>query len=497
MKKNQINLDVLNDIDAVELFKANYETNEDIGTIVKEYLGNHPLFIKLTASSLKNGFITIEELNKRELKNIDIDDKKTFQEHLEDNFNRQYESLKKEDLKELLLILSLFPSLEIDISVFEKCFDDDNIKNKLIKLEKNGWLDKKENSFKLHQIIKEYLKSQEELDYEKVKLIFKRVAEFINPDDSSVNANSLIHYIPIIESFLNDYEKCEDEYIIGLNDSLTFLYYSLAKYERALDIQDRMLELREKLFGKDNNEYAKSLNLKALVFRQLKNYSESLKLNSQAIRIRGNKEVIKKYLAVSYNNISMIYSDLGENELALEFLKKSLDITEKTPDDISLAISYGNMSLIYSNLKKNDLALDYAKKSLNIFENILDNNHINLAISYGILSYMYQKLNKYNLALIYSNKTLKIFEFLLDINHPDLAKQYNNIAHIYKDLKECKKAKAYMQKAKNIFSLYEYKNKEVIIINQFIKEIEHNIKKEEKLNYQKRGRHCKDLEKEN
>jgi len=45
------------------LFKANYETDEDISIIAKEYLGNHPLFIKLTASSLKNGFITLEELN--------------------------------------------------------------------------------------------------------------------------------------------------------------------------------------------------------------------------------------------------------------------------------------------------------------------------------------------------------------------------------------------------------------------------------------------------
>lgn len=146
-EKNQINLEVLNDIDAgdaVELFKSNYETNEDVGSIVREYLGNHPLFIKLTASSFNNGFITIEVLNKRELENIDIDDEKTFQEHLEDNFNRQNESLKKENLKELLLILSLFPSLEIDLSVFEKCLDDENIKYKLIKLEKMaGWIKKK------------------------------------------------------------------------------------------------------------------------------------------------------------------------------------------------------------------------------------------------------------------------------------------------------------------------------------------------------------------
>jgi hypothetical protein len=80
----------------------------------------------------------------------------------------------------------------------------------------------------------------------------------------------------------------------------------------------------------------------------------------------------------------------------------------------------------------------------------------------------------------------------LDEKHPYLATAYNNVAHLYKDLKECKKAKEYMKKAKNIFSLYEYKKSELHDSIQFIKEIEHNIKKEEKLNYQKRGKFCKE-----
>ncbi len=78
-------------------------------------------------------------------------------------------------------------------------------------------------------------------------------------------------------------------------------------------------------------------------------------------------------------------------------------------------------------------------------------------------------------------------EKIVDKKHPNLATSYNNTAHIYKNLKECKKAKEYMEKAKNIFSLYEYKNKEIYNSNQFIKNIKQNIKREEKLNYQKRG----------
>lgn len=487
---NQINLDVLNDTDAIELFKLNYNTDEEISDIVKEYLGNHPLFIKLTAKSLRNGFITLEELKKKKLKDIDIDDEKTFQEHLEDNFNRQYESLKKEDLKELLLMLSLFPSLEIDISVFEKCFYDENIKNKLIKLEKNGWLDKKENSFKLHQIIKEYLKRKEKLDYEKVKLIFKRVSDLIDPDDLTVNANNLIYYIPVIESFLNNYEKFEDEYIIGLNDSLTFLYYSLAKYEKALDIQDRMLELRERLFGKDCNEYAKGLNLKASVFKELGKYYETLDLHNQAIIIRENKKELKKDLAISYNNISLIYSNLQKNDLALIFVKKAYEIIKNcfNIDYILLSKIYNNQSLVYQDLKKLDIALGYAKNALEIKEKELDKNHDSLAITYNNISLIYQDLWKLKDALDYSKKAFLIYKEILDKNHPFLARSYTNIAYIYADLKECKKAKDYMEKAKTIYSLYEHQKREVINANRFIKKIEQNLK----LNYKKRGKYCKD-----
>lgn len=352
-------------------------------------------------------------------------------------------------------MLSLFPSLEIDISVFEKCFYDKNIKNKLIKLEKNGWLDKKENSFKLHQIIKEYLKRKEELDYEKVKLIFKRIAEFINPDDSTVNANSLIYYIPIIESFLNDYERYEDEYIIGLNDSLTFLYYSLAKYEKALDIQDRMLELRERLFGKDNNEYAKGLNLKAAILNELRRYNEAIDIHNKVISIRENKENLNIDLAISWNNMSTVYEKLGKYNLSLDYAIKALKINELVLDKnhISLSINYGNISLIYSKLNKNDLSLEYSRKALKIIEKTLDNNYIFLAVSYGNISMIYRTLKKYNTSLDFGKKALKLNEEILDKNHPELARTYLNLGCIYKDLKECKKAKEHIEKAKNIYSL--------------------------------------------
>ena len=98
---------------------------------------------------------------------------------------------------------------------------------------------------------------------------------------------------------MNDYDKYEDEYIIGLNDSLTFLYYSLAKFEKALDIQNRMLELREKLFGKEVNEYAKGLNYKAVIYNELGMYTQALELHNKVINIREEKDELLNYLIFS------------------------------------------------------------------------------------------------------------------------------------------------------------------------------------------------------
>ena len=64
---------------------------------------------------------------------------------------------------------------------------------------------------------------------------------------------------------------------------------------------------------------------------------------------------------------------------------------------------------------------------------------------------------------------------------------------IYKDLKECLKAKEYMQKAIDIWQQYEYNKKNLFDTKNFIKDIEHNIKQEKKLPFNKKGRFCKDI----
>lgn len=291
--KNQLNLDTLNDGDAKKLFLSIYDKDDDIEDIL-DYLDNHPLFINLTAKSLSKEYITLEELRKniknQTISKIDSKDDKTFKEHLESTYNKQFKSVDNPELKELLQLLAFFPSIEISFEILEKCLGINKLKVKLQKLVERGWLSKKDNTYKLHQIIKTFILNEYKLDYENITFILKNILKYINPDDSTLIANRLNGYIPIIESFLNTFRTKEDEYICGILDSITFLFYSLAQYDKSLYYQNKSLEIRIKLFGEKSEFTARSQNLLSLIYQAMGELPKALDYQEKALTLR--KEIL-------------------------------------------------------------------------------------------------------------------------------------------------------------------------------------------------------------
>ena len=168
----------------------------------------------------------------------------------------------------------------------------------------------------------------------------------------------------------------------------------------------------------------------------LANCFENIKL-PESFKLSGSSEIKAiKELATSYNNLSLIYSDLGDLQKALEFQLMDIEISEKVLDKKhpSLATSYNNISTIYSNLGDLQKALEFQLKTLEIKEKVLDKNHPSLAISYNNLSLIYSDLGDLKKkALEFQLIALEIREKVLDKNHPDLATSYNNLSEIYRD----------------------------------------------------------------
>ncbi|WP_108063554.1 tetratricopeptide repeat protein [Poseidonibacter lekithochrous] len=623
--KNQLNLDTLNPKDAKDLFLSIYDEDENIEDILK-YLDNHPLFITLTASSLSEEYISLEELRgnikNKTISKIDSKEDKTFEEHLQSTFDKQFLSVEKDELKNLLQILAFFPSIEIDYEILEKSIAIDNLKSKLQKLVKQGWLNKKDNTYKLHQIIKTFIYDKYPLEYEEVSFVLKNIGNYVNPDDSILIANKLDGYIPIIESLLSIYKNKEDENICAVLDSLTYILYSQGLYQESLDTQNKAFSIRQKIFDTKSEFIAKSQYLLSIIYQSMGEYKKALGYSEKALKLRGeilgdkhpdlatsynniasiyklmgeykkaleysekalklseevlgdkhpdlatsynnialiyqdrgeykkalgysektlklNEEVLgnkhpdlatsynnialiyqamgeyKKALgcsekalklreeilgnkhpalATSYNNIASIYQYMGEYKKALEYSEKDLKLNEEVLGDKHpvLATSYNNSALIYKDMGEYKKALEYSEKALKLREEILGDKHPDLASSYNNVASIYQDMGEYKKALECSEKDLKLSEEVLGDKHPDLATSYNNIAGIYKDLKLCNKVKENIEKAINIWKESEYHKKQLFSANQLLKEVNYHLKKENKLNANKRGKFCKDV----
>ena len=451
--KNQLNLDTLNPKDAKDLFLSIYAKDENISDIL-EYLDNHPLFINLTASSLKREYINLEELREsiknQTISKIDSKDNKTFEEHLQSTFDKHFVSVDKDELKYLLQLLAFFPSIEIEYEVLEKCLSIEKLKVNLQKLVENGWLNKKDSTYKLHQIIKTFILDNYRLKYEDISFILKNIGDYINPDDSTLIANKLGTYIPIIESFLSHFSLVEDKNTCALYDSLTYIFYSQGLYDNSLFYQEKVYKIRKSIYTEKSEFIAKSENLLSIIYKDKGDIDKALEFQDKALKL--SEEILgDKHpdLASSYGNISAIYKDKGNIDKALEFQEKALRLREeklgdKHPD---LASSYSNISTIYQDKGDLDKALEFQEKALKLREEILGDKHPDLATSYGNISTIYQDKGDLDKALEFQEKALKLREEILGDKHPDLASSYGNISTIYQDKGDLDKALEFQDKA--------------------------------------------------
>ena len=90
-------------------------------------------------------------------------------------------------------------------------------------------------------------------------------------------------------------------------------------------------------------------------------------------------------VALSYNNIGLVYSKKGDLDQALDNYQRAQEIKEKQqgPNHVDVADSYNNIGEVYSKKGDLDQAMDYYQRALEIKEKQLGPNHVDVALSYN------------------------------------------------------------------------------------------------------------------
>ena len=161
------------------------------------------------------------------------------------------------------------------------------------------------------------------------------------------------------------------------------------------------MEIRKKSLGTEHPDYAKSLNSLASCYSSLSNYSEAIRLGTEA----------------------------------MEIWKKALG-----PEHPDYAKSLGGLASYHSSLGNYSEAIRLGTEAMEIWKKVLGPEHPDYAKSLGSLAYYYSHLGNYSEAIRLGTEAMEIWKKALGAEHPDYAKSLNNNASYYYHLSNYSKA---------------------------------------------------------
>lgn len=225
------------------------------------------------------------------------------------------------------------------------------------------------------------------------------------------------------------------------NDSAYYYYHKAEKIFRQYDLR---FELAQTLFGI------------AILQTNDKDYTGSEVTSFEAIRIldglQQNNEV-RKYKAYIYNNLGIIFNELGQFDESVRYYKIALDLKKNLNGDFrrSIALSENNLAFAYKNAGLYDFAIPIYERMLadkTLIEEYPD-VHVLVLGNYANTLYLSNKLDR--LPSLYL-EALKICDSIDDTYNSIIINQH--LAEFYNDKKLLDSAKHYAYKAKGMSENY-------------------------------------------
>jgi tetratricopeptide (TPR) repeat protein len=224
----------------------------------------------------------------------------------------------------------------------------------------------------------------------------------------------------------------------------------MGEYENALEFYQKALAIELKIYGEKHPKVALSYNNIGIIYYRQGAYDKALEFHQKSLAVRQDMfEGEHPAIAQCYNNIGLNYWKKGEYEKALEYFQKTLGIEQKIYGERhpKVARSYNNIGIIYYEQGEYDKALDCYDKVLDIYFKTFGEEHPEIASAYNNMGVIYCLLGEYKKALDYHEKSLTVRLKIYGTEHPDTAYSYFNIGQVYWQTGEHDKALKHFQKS--------------------------------------------------
>lgn len=322
-------------------------------------------------------------------------------------------------------------------------------KDKLIALINRGWIDKSEEGYKMHPLIKESIIQQEVINISNFEELIGNVSSnkfwHCNDEYSKRLVKKQITK-KIIDYFIEvDYKK-----ILGVINEYYQICIEFSEYKEAITI----LKYTRELCESEKNKGEKILLLINLSIAY--SYFHACNGKEAVSYLKSIDEMIDKVqlsedeLFDIYNLHIMTKSYFGEIESARQYFNKICDLRITERDFMTAILNYTS-GLIEA--KKMDSAMSLMNKFKEQFEKEHKNNESYLATFYSNLAIVYADKDDFQQALVYDEKAYDLRKRFLGIYSKDMAITYLALTEDYLNFNKNDKAKECIIKAEEICSV--------------------------------------------
>jgi CHAT domain-containing protein len=208
----------------------------------------------------------------------------------------------------------------------------------------------------------------------------------------------------------------------------------MGKYEKSDSIISDVRIIQEKIVGKNHLDYSKTLNLMAIISRNIGNYEKSEYYHNENIKIiekEFGKESVEYARVVM--NMAVLYNSIGDYDKSelLFITAKAIQEKKLGKEHLEYSMTLNGLSNLYLDLKSFDKAEIMFIESKEIREKKLGKNHPDYAQSLGNLGTLYWNKGDYEKAKRYYMESIEIREKILGNQHLDYVESISNLAGLY------------------------------------------------------------------
>ena len=235
-------------------------------------------------------------------------------------------------------------------------------------------------------------------------------------------------------------EKFIDDVTVETIDAMANLALKLSdlgRYDEALELQEKVLEIRREAHGEEEEDTVDAMINLAGTLKDLGRYEEALTLNEEALKLS------KKILGDKHpntidamTNLANTLNDLGRYDEALTLQEEVLKLSKKIlGDEHPKTISaMHNLATTLNDLGCYDEAFELQEDILELSKKILGDEHPDTISAMHNLASTLNDLERYGEALELQEKVLKLRRKLFDDEHPDTIDAMHNLASTLNDL---------------------------------------------------------------